>query len=121
VTRDGGEPAERGKQGLVVAAADRPVDARCAGARFPEPQQIDEVASEHELDRTVVLCEVGEERRQLQRRVEDVAAVRSSDVGVGQEHEQRVLRQLVPDNDARRWFTHATESAIVSVLARAGP
>jgi hypothetical protein len=61
-------------------------------------QHVEEIPGDHELDGSVVAVEVLDQQGELRGRLEDVAARGPSDMGVGQEHEQRVVRELVPDD-----------------------
>ena len=56
------------------------------------------VSGHHELDGSTVTVEVLEQQRELGRRLEDVAVRGPSDVRVGQEHEERVVREVVPED-----------------------
>jgi hypothetical protein len=72
-------------------------------------QQVEEVPGQHQLDGSLVAAEVLQQPGELRGRLEDVVARRAPDVGVGQEHQQGVVREPAPDG------------AVGGAVARLGP
>jgi hypothetical protein len=92
--REGPQP---GEQLPVLGSGDRrrhPV----AVARVLHAQQVQEVPGQDQLDGPVVAVEVPQQPGELAGGLEDVAARRPADMGVGQEHQQRVVREVVADD-----------------------
>jgi hypothetical protein len=93
-----GEAPQCPEQSLILGAGDRRSHPVAGAGGILHAQHVEEVSGHHELDGSIVTVEILDQQRELRRRLEDVAAWRPSDVGVGEEHEERLVREVVPDD-----------------------
>src|SRR5215475_4072302 len=107
------EAPQRGKQFLVVGAGDRGGHSLLTLSGVPHSEQVEEVSGQYELDRSLVVVQVLQQRRELRGGLEDLAARYPADVGIRQENEQAVVQKLVPERTwyARRWIGGASQHA----------
>ena len=106
-----GEGPQCPEQSLILGAGDRRRHPVAVAAGILHAQHVEEVPGDHELDGSVVAVEVLDQQGELRGRLEDVAARGPSDVGVGQEHEQRFVRELAPDDAIGRGPAQHTRPA----------
>jgi hypothetical protein len=106
-----GEGPQCPEQSLILGAADGRRHPVAVAAGVLHAQQVEEVPGHHELDGSVVAVEVLDQQGELRGRLEDVAARGPSDVGVGQEREQRVVGELAPDDAIGRGPAQHTRPA----------
>jgi len=92
------EGPQRRKHPLILGAGDRRGHPIPAAVGILHAQHVEKVPGQHQLDGSLVAVQVLQQQGELRGGLEDVAARRPPDVGVGQEHEQGVVRELVPDD-----------------------